>query len=476
MMPRIPALRSAILTVLVTAWLIPISGVAAQPMVDSGPIAPGAIYALIDVDGVGPDSLRELQEAPGLAWWVELDDRLLVLAGEPALAALGRRHGVERLAVEPRRSRLYLLRGARAEDLAAMDVDLLAAGGRYAVVQAWRDEAPDLPPARGAHGAHVVLRPFEPNLVLARQLANQVPPTVALERSITGLIDEVDEQRWFDDVVALADYNRYTHGPEIDDARDWLVQQLEALPGLAVATESFGVGATTAWNVIATLPGALRPEDLYIVGAHYDATSQSPLAAAPGAEDNASGCAGVLEMARIFTAHPPDATILFICYSGEEQGLWGSEDHAAGLVAAGLDDQVMAVLIMDMVGYTADADLDCLLETSAANSALADAFAAAAALTDLRIVISFNPFGSDHVPYLDAGMPALLAIENDWNIYGCYHNTCDLPAELTLAMGREILEMNVVAMGQMTGFGTPIFTDGFESGDTTAWTATVGGP
>ena len=181
-------------------------------------------------------------------------------------------------------------------------------------------------------------------------------------------------------------------------------------------------------------------------------------------------------MARIFTAHPPPATILFICYSGEEQGLHGSTDHASELVDLGLDDQVRAVLIMDMVGFTTDADLDCLLETSSANAALADAFAAAAELTELRIVISFNPFGSDHVPYLDRGMPALLAIENDWNQYPCYHRTCDLPANLTLAMGREILEMNVVAMSQLTGFGMPIFADGFETGDTSAWAETYVGP
>ncbi len=468
-MSRTPTLRGAALAVLASACLIASPSTAAQPA------APGPIYGRIDVDGVGPEALRELRETPGLAWWVELDDQLLMLAAEPALAGLERRWAVERLAVEPRPSRLYLLRGARREDTASLDADVLAAGGRWAVIQAHSDARPELESHAG-HAAHAALLPFEPDLVLARQAANQLPPRRAPSRRIAGLIDEVDDQRWFDDVVALASYNRYTLGTEILDARDWLVQQLQALPGLAVTTESFEVSSTVAWNVIATLPGATRPDDLYIVGAHYDSTSESPSTAAPGAEDNASGCAGVLEMARIFTAHPPDATILFICYSGEEQGLWGSVDHATGLVADGLDDQVMAVLIMDMVGYTSDADLDCLLETTSTNAALADAFAAAAMLTDLRIVISFNPFGSDHMPYLNRDMPALLVIENDWNIYPCYHRVCDLPAGLTLAMGREILEMNVVAMGEMIGFGAPIFTDGFESGDTTAWSATVGTP
>ena len=463
---RLPAFRGTVTAVLAALLSIPIAA-AVPPAAESD-----AIYARIDIDSIGPGPLREVKDTPGLAGWVELDDRLLVLAEESALSTLERQFAVERLAVEPRLADLYLVRGTRAEDLAAIDIDVLAAGGRYAVIQAQPGERPDLAPAHVPGKAQSALLPFAPNLELARQLANQTRPPLAPVSQTAALIDEVDQQRWFDAVVALADFNRWTHGPEIDAARDWLVLQLDALPGVKVTTESFQVDTTTAWNVIGTLPGSLRPDDLYIVGAHYDATSQWPHLSAPGAEDNASGCAGVLEMARIFAAHPPEATVLFICYSGEEQGLFGSSDHASGLVADGLDDQVMAVLVMDMVGYSTDADLDCLLETSVANAALIDAFTAAAQLTELRIVTSLNPFGSDHVPYLNRGMPALLTIENDWHQYSCYHDTCDLPANLTLSMGREILKMNVVALGEMLDTKM-IFTDGFESSDTSTWSSTI---
>ncbi len=310
-------------------------------------------YARIGIDAIGADSLHQLTQTPGLAWWVELDDQLLVLASETTLDLLARDFAVERLDVTPRPARLHLLRGARRHELAAMDVDLLAAGGRYAVVQTRRVEKPAL-----AH-SHAAWLPFAPNLVLARQRANDAAPRRSRTPLAEALADEIDAQRWFNDVTALAGFNRYTHGSGIDDARDWIVTQLQAMPGLAVATASFQVGGTTAYNVIATLTGSVRPEDLYIVGAHYDSTSQSPQTAAPGAEDNASGCAGVLEMARIMTSHPPEATILFICYSGEEQGLSGSADQASGLVAAGLGDDVQAMLNMDMIGFTEDADLDC---------------------------------------------------------------------------------------------------------------------
>ena len=424
-------------------------------------------YARVDIAKIGADRLQELTATPDLGWWAELDAQMLVLAEASVLDTLGEKFTVERLAVEPRPERLYRMLGARRDDLATMDVDVLAMGGRQAVVQARSDDRPTPP-----HRHHAAVVRFEPNTVMARQSDNQPLRRLEPQPHLAELIAEVDGQRWLDDVGTLAGYNRWTHGSEILDARDWLVQQFDGLPGLSVTTEVFEVGATDAYNVIATLTGTVRPDDLFIVGAHYDSTSQSASTAAPGAEDNASGCAGVLEMARVFTANPPEATVLFICYAGEEQGLHGSVDHATKLVNAGLNDNVQTVLTMDMIGYTGDADLDCLLETSSQYSALADAYAAAAVATDLRIVISFNPFGSDHVPYLNRNIPALLTIENDWDSYPCYHNTCDTIGNVDLAMGREVLEMNVATLGQMIGVSNgAIFTDGFESGDTTAWSS-----
>ncbi len=442
-------------------WVLP-------PSFASSPAAPSEdgkmIYARFDIDTLGAQRLQNLEQNPGFDWWMELDDQLLVLTTESVVASLERDIAVERLAVEPRLERLFLMYGARLDDFASMAVDVLAMGGRQAVIQARHDAQPTPP-----HFHHATVRPFEPNLVMARQQANRDVQRRPLLPQASMLAEEVNPQRWFNDASMLAIYNRHTHGAEVLQARDWLVQQFEAMPGLTVETPVFEVGSTSAFNVIATLTGSIRPDDLYIIGAHYDSTSQSTGTAAPGAEDNASGCAAVLEMARIFTAHPPEGTVFFMCYSGEEQGLFGSIDHASKLVSDGLDDQVKAILTMDMVGYTGDPDLDCLLETSSSNSALADAFAAAAVDTDLRIVISFNPFGSDHVPYLQRGMPALLTIENDWDSYPCYHNTCDIAGNLSLEMGGETLKMNVVAMAQMIGAQTSLFSDGFESGDANGW-------
>ncbi len=182
-------------------------------------------------------------------------------------------------------------------------------------------------------------------------------------------------------------------------------------------------------------------------------------------------------MARIFTAHPHEGTLIFICYSGEEQGLRGSEDHAGDLVAAGDDVKVKGMVNMDMIGFTEDAELDVLLEGSSEFQWVIDAFASAAATYAPQLVVltTTSYWGSDHAPYLDLHMPSLLTIEDDWASYPYYHQSGDVPVNLSQAMGGAILEMNVAAMAQLAGVsvGSDIFSDGFEGGSTSAWDETA---
>ncbi len=170
-------------------------------------------------------------------------------------------------------------------------------------------------------------------------------------------------------------------------------------------------------------------------------------------------------MARIFTAYQPQATILFICYSGEEQGLYGSEAHVAELTASGDLGKIQAMLDMDMIGYTVrcrsrlpsrDRHHSPRLCSTRLSTPLVN-------YTQLRIVTTLNAWGSDHVPYLDAGVPALLTIEYDYGDYPDYHRTTDVPANLTIAMAEETLKMNVAALAVLTDTDpTRIFVDGFE--------------
>ncbi len=105
-------------------------------------------------------------------------------------------------------------------------------------------------------------------------------------------------------------------------------------------------------NIVATLPGASQDRHL-LVSAHYDSRASRPddaVSGAPGANDDASGVAAVLELARVLSVHAFEATIHFAAFSGEEQGLLGSTRFAAEAAAAGLD--IEAMITNDIIGNT----------------------------------------------------------------------------------------------------------------------------
>ncbi|MEM1176935.1 MAG: M28 family peptidase [Acidobacteriota bacterium] len=436
------------------------------------------------IDRVGPDVVEVHRGAAPM--WLEMDDVFVTCGDASALGVWSSAEGA--VARSPLRRRadlprefLFIVRAAHpgGEKLAGLRV--LERGGPYALVEALTEDARRamlaghwLDPHVDGDGCHRPwVRPFDGPRVLARQAANAQRGGTVFGPGAADAAAAVDFGRWFGDVETLAGWNRYTRGTEIAAASAWLVGQFQGL-GLPVETPTFQVGSTTANNVIATWTGTSRPDDWYLIGAHYDSISQDPFNAAPGAEDNASGCAGVVELARVLVPRQPEATVIFLCYSGEEQGLFGSNDHAGGIVSAGDFSKVKGVLTMDMIGYSGDPDLDILLETEPEfESVLAPYADAAAEFTTLRAVTSLNAFGSDHVPYLNRDMPALLTIENDWDSYPGYHRTNDLPTNISQQMGGQTLQMNAAVMAQQTGAGVggAIFNDGFESADTSAWSA-----
>lgn len=113
---------------------------------------------------------------------------------------------------------------------------------------------------------------------------------------------------------------------------------------------------TRITNVVATLRGSTSPERIHVISGHYDSRVVDVLDAtsfAPGADDDASGVAVSLEVARVMATHRPAATLVFAAVAGEEQGLYGSNHLATTYKAAGAD--VRAMFTNDIVGSsTAD--------------------------------------------------------------------------------------------------------------------------
>jgi len=191
-----------------------------------------------------------------------------------------------------------------------------------------------------------------------------------------------------------------------------------------------------------------------IVGAHFDSTSQSPTTAAPGAEDDGSGSAALLEFLRVLVESDIqfEKTIILVWFGGEEQGLLGSRAYVTSLVNEGRVLDVYFALCMDMIGYsTSNNYFSVILETQSRYSTYLSPLRDAAAQysPNMDVVISYNPFGSDHMSFLDRNIPSALAIDTDWDSYPHYHRTTDTDDKLVPEMALLIMRMNIAAIVEM---------------------------
>jgi hypothetical protein len=107
-------------------------------------------------------------------------------------------------------------------------------------------------------------------------------------------------------------------------------------------------------NVVATIKGSLTPNRVYVISGHIDSRRTivtDGVGDAPGADDDASGVAVIMEAARVMATHAPESTIVFTAVDGEEQGLFGSDNQAKLFKAANAD--IEGMFSNDIVGASA---------------------------------------------------------------------------------------------------------------------------
>jgi len=222
-------------------------------------------------------------------------------------------------------------------------------------------------------------------------------------------------------------------------------EQLAAM-GYATRLQEVTLGTAKTRNVIAHKPGSgPNPRRLVIVAAHLDSINLAggPAAPAPGADDNGSGSAGVLEIARAFKDHHAVHDLRCILFGGEEQGLFGSKHYVARLSAAERS-KIEAVVNMDMVGSLNSASRSVLLEGAELSQAVIDGLSdAASTYTELAVETSLHPFASDHVPFIEKGISAVLTIEGADNTNSTVHSANDKIEKIDYELLLEILRMNV---------------------------------
>jgi hypothetical protein len=187
---------------------------------------------------------------------------------------------------------------------------------------------------------------------------------------LRALLRQVDPNRIKATILRLVQFGtRHTLSSQTDPNRgigaatNWVFDQMQAIAAtssgnMTVQKQSFVQPAgpriptpTTITNVIATLKGTASPERFYVITGHLDSRVTDVLNFtddAPGADDDGSGVAVVLELARLFATHQFPGTLVFATVSGEEQGLFGSAFMAQQMKAAG--DDVQGMFSNDIVG------------------------------------------------------------------------------------------------------------------------------
>ncbi|HEX9999863.1 MAG TPA: M20/M25/M40 family metallo-hydrolase [Actinoplanes sp.] len=208
----------------------------------------------------------------------------------------------------------------------------------------------------------------------AAQAAESQPARRAPDRELRAILREIDPERIEAIVRRLVSFGtRHTLSNQDDPtrgigaARDWIFEELQAYASgsdgrMTVVKQSFVQpvspripAPTTITNVVATLTGSVTPERVYVVTGHYDSRVTDVMDAtsdAPGADDDASGVAVIMELARVMATRRSEATIVFAAVAAEEQGLYGSDYLAQSFTDAGAD--VQAMFSDDIVG-TGDA-------------------------------------------------------------------------------------------------------------------------
>ncbi len=172
--------------------------------------------------------------------------------------------------------------------------------------------------------------------------AGASPANRAFLDSIVALIEQDSLESYVEALQAFPP--RVTGSAANYASRDWLIGKFEEFGYDSVVQDSFVYSSYQCQNVVAYKVGTTYPDHQIIVGAHRDAVSGSP-----GADDNGSGAAAVLDIARVLKDIDTKMTFIFLLFDSEEQGLNGAWHYADNAAANG--DSIVLMLNMDMIAY-----------------------------------------------------------------------------------------------------------------------------
>jgi hypothetical protein len=308
------------------------------------------------------------------------------------------------------------------------------------------------------HRARFSLRPVVRNQVVF-DVAPRPDVVPALSSGTRQIVDRLSRSRYVDTLIELASYPaRHSLSSHFHDAARRARDRLQMM-GYEARLDEVVLADGKTLNVVADKRGTAGDADkVTLLAAHLDtarfsASGQEDLTApAPGINDNSSGSAGVLEMARVLKDVETRRDLRFILFGGQEQGLCGSRQYVQQLDGAGRA-RIGSVVNMDMIGVVRTDTPTVLLEggPTVSRNAIRALASAAHSCTGLKVHVSYQYDGSDHVPFIDADVPAVLTVESSDTGAGNAHAACDTLNDIDYDYALDILRMNTAFIVQEAG-------------------------
>lgn len=292
-------------------------------------------------------------------------------------------------------------------------------------------------------------------------LTRDFPQVTEENPIIRGMLNQVSMDSLEATVQHLQDYgSRIWNTDNAYTASDWIANRMEAL-GLEVEQQPFyaetwlGSG-NAAPNVIGIQRGTLYPDTYVVCGSHFDSFSWEAMYGggnAPGADDNATGVASVLESARIMTQYEFEYSIIYCAYGCEEMGLYGSEAYASRCQEEGMD--IIGYFNNDMNGYLNPGDeihIDCIYPNAVEPIGTYYMNVGSVYYPELSIThVYFNEGDSDHTSFNNHGYMGIYPFEDSQNYSPYIHTPNDLIgiSVNSFEMSQQYCQMNIACLAEI---------------------------
>jgi hypothetical protein len=337
-------------------------------------------------------------------------------------------------------------------------------------------------------------------LIPASFLQAQFPP---LPAAVTKMIGNVSSQNLLQHIQTLeragGTYSRLDYTPGNDSAVQYVQRTFKSLGMSSVEIDTFFVPSADSThlqkplsNVIASIRGSTLPKEALLIGAHIDSylypMPQDWLnALSPGADDNASGVAAVMEVARLFADtsnhYANDRTIFFVAFNAEEAsaayGGWtyGSAHVARKLKLLGYN--VRGAIILDMIGHNSASQTSDIV-ANPQSEWIGNVCLTLNSSYAIGLKMNSPPFPSptysDHSSFWNEGIPAILLVENyrphDTSTYylpnTTYHTSWDTSAAVNIAMVRATTQLALAAISVIPNVASAV-KDAAKTGVPAIW-------